>query len=312
MKYLDGKPMLRNGVTGDWIGTFEGHKGAVWSARLDNNATKAATGSADFTAKIWDATTGLQVLSFPHQHIVRRVEFFQGEGEKLLTACQDRKLRVFDLARPDAEPLVLSGHTSNIKCVFIVENTSSTQLLSAAENEKDDQNMDIVRLWDLRTSKPVRAFSVAPLGSIMDINNSSLTNLLTFTHGHHVSFCDMRTFSQVKLIDVKTPVFSTSQSPVDSNKFVTGGQDFYLHMFNYETELEEQVHKGHHGPVHCVRFSPDGELYASGSEDGTLRLWQTNIGKEYGLWRYSPSNSKSTQDSPLSLNESEAIEPALA
>ena len=70
-------------------GTFEGHKGAVWSVHMDPSATLAATGSADFSAKIWDLSTGNEKLSLPHKHIVRAVELSL-DGSQLTTGSADK------------------------------------------------------------------------------------------------------------------------------------------------------------------------------------------------------------------------------
>ncbi|XP_068804321.1 serine-threonine kinase receptor-associated protein [Struthio camelus] len=267
----DGKPMLRQGDTGDWIGTFLGHKGAVWGATLNKDATKAATAAADFTAKVWDAVSGDELISLAHKHIVKSVDFTQ-DSDYLLTGGQDKLLRIYDLSKPEAEPQVISGHTSGIKKALW--SSDDKQILSA-----DDKT---VRLWDRNTMTEVKALNVA-----MSVSNMEYVpegQILVITYGKTIAFHSAETLEQIKSFEAPATINSASLHP-EKECLVAGGEDFKLYKYDYNTGEELESYKGHFGPIHCVRFSPDGELYASGSEDGTLRLWQTTVGKTYGLWK---------------------------
>jgi serine-threonine kinase receptor-associated protein len=50
----------------------------------------------------------------------------------------------------------------------------------------------------------------------------------------------------------------------DQTTFVIGGSDLSVRVFDFSTGKELEILKGHHGPVHCVAFAPDGATFASG------------------------------------------------
>ena len=53
------------------------------------------------------------------------------------------------------------------------------------------------------------------------------------------------------------------------------GSDLCVHVIDVKTGKVSLERKGHCGPVRCVRFHPDAKAgrFATGSEDGTIRLW---------------------------------------
>ena len=54
---------------------------------------------------------------------------------------------------------------------------------------------------------------------------------------------------------------------------VQGASDLWLREIDVESGEVTQTFKGHHGPIRCVRYHPNGKVGGSGSEDGTVRLW---------------------------------------
>mmetsp|Transcript_39206 Transcript_39206/g.54429 ORF Transcript_39206/g.54429 Transcript_39206/m.54429 type:complete len:332 (+) Transcript_39206:402-1397(+) len=259
----DGKPMIRDGESGDWIGTFEGHKGAVWTASLNQPATHALTGSADFSARVWNAITGDELYSFQHKHIVRTAQFSK-DSHHILTGGMEKKLRIYNLSRPDADPEVIDNLSSAIRSALWFQN--DTLLLSSHSDKAG------ISIWDKRTLSLVRELETPAPVTCMELSQDG--RWMTACAGRDILFWETAKMEVVKTHTMEFSIESASLHP-NADKFVAGGEDMWVRLHDFRTGEELECNKGHHGPVHCVQFAPDGVSYASGSEDGTIRIWST-------------------------------------
>lgn len=125
----------------------------------------------------------------------------------------------------------------------------------------------VMRWWDQRTCKVIRKISFDKPITSMEL--SSPTQRLVVTSGNTVAFIPAQP------AEIGTPIphtlnlpyapSSASVHPIWQDRFITGStSDEWVRVHGINGE-EKEVFKGHHGPVHCVEYSPDGEVYASGS-----------------------------------------------
>lgn len=270
---LDKEPMLREAPSGDWIGTFKGHKGAVWSAKINRNATLAVSGSADFTAKVWNAATGEDVKTLEHGHVVRSVDF--SHSEKILaTGGFDKLLRLFTLAALDEKPEVIE-HGEKIRKVQW--SRDDRFIYTGAED-------GCLRVWDVASKALVQQIAVEAGQAVMDLELSASGSTITAVAGKAVAFFSVNTESgtleQTGKHNLGFLVEAASLHPGHGRTFVCGGSDLAVRVCDVATGKVLESLRGHHGAVHCVRFAPDGQTFSSGADDATIRIWKYNAAAE--------------------------------
>jgi WD40 repeat protein len=88
------------------------------------------------------------------------------------------------------------------------------------------------------------------------------------------------------------PVLAVAWSPtLAETQIATGHADRMVRLWRPRVETPLRELPGHTGPVTCVVFTPDGGRLASGSKDGTCRIWHlagaappTILGAGFGVW----------------------------
>jgi serine-threonine kinase receptor-associated protein len=269
----DKVPMLRWGDNGDWIGSFEGHNGAVWSTAINSDATKVATGSGDYNARLFDAVTGELLHTFDHGSVVKSVDFSK-KDDRLLVGGKAPLIKVYDLKAATyalMASLVTAGAVRKASWCYDPTLANDTGRIIAALED------GTVQVWDPLV--PDKALQEWKLDSACDdLEVCERQRTITIAAGQSVYLYDLATFELRKRLDLPIGVKGVSLNPVTGATIVAGGStDLWVHVFDVASGKELRSFTGHHGPIFCLRFHPEGLIYASGSEDGTVRLWKLDV-----------------------------------
>lgn len=242
----------------------------MWAAHMDPTAHRVVTGSADMSAKVWDAITGDELHAFPHPSVVKAARISK-DAKRMMTGGFDKILRLFDLERPDVDPVQLTGCTSRItKAEFLGEDE-----MTVVTGEDDGKE---VKVWDLRSGSVVKTMATIEPIVDMELSYSSAGGdpYLTIAGGNKVQFWDASSFELIKKIDVGDFGLQAATLHPSRKKFVCGGLDMAIRVFDFDSGTLAEEHRGHHGPVMSARYAPSGTTYATGADDATVRIWQTD------------------------------------
>lgn len=207
----------------------------VWSCALNTPAVLAATGSADFSCKLWNAITGLEQHTWQHPQIVRSVHF-SAASDLLATGCRDKTARIFSVTVPSSEPLIsFSGLRDSVHSVKFTND--DRELLVAYS---DAPGLGVL---DVRSGQEARHLDLPAKVRALDLSYAgSASQTTTIACGNEVRVLEGAALTARATVALENPVASASLSP-DGKSVVAGGEDMWAYLMDFPTGKVRQVRR---------------------------------------------------------------------
>ncbi len=309
---------------GESTATLTGHEEPVHSIAFRPDGAEAASGDALGVVRFWDvAEAEPGMIAGAHDGPVRTVAYHP-TAPQLLTGSDDGTIKLWQL--PLTPPTLLAGHTEAVEAVrvsrdgkLIVTGGADGQVrvvkpgtdeepavlpeqpgpVTALAFNGDDKvivsgsKTGFVKAWQVADSTTafqfqghtggVTGIAVQPLAD--DVTDSPLIA----TTGEDGT---LRIWSMAAAPDPLESITQEITNVVtsrDGKLLATSGllnDRPAISIRNLETNSHVTTLLGHAGPVRAMQFSADGTKLATGSDDGTARVWDLTDMKFPELSRY--------------------------